>query len=241
MDRSQLVELIQADLDGALSAAERADLARLLLRDHEARRLHEEFRQLDQLLHDIPRADPPPALRAAILSGSAGQAGRDADRAQSRLPVYRLAAAILGGLLIVGLGYLVLDAGVPGSELQGSLGRASDPESSGRLARRDNLSLQAEGVELDATLRRNGAGLRLELAVSTRIPCEVVAMVDTAKMTFVGSPGDAQPSTASGQVAVRLASGSEVFVLDFAGVAPIQLQLRAGGRVVGEGSLSVGD
>jgi hypothetical protein len=241
MDRTQLVDLIQADLDGALSATERADLARLLLRDHEARRLHDEFRQLDQLLHDIPGADPPAALRAAILSGSTGWQRRGAERLQSRRPYYRIAAAVLGGLLIVGLSYVLLDAGVPSSELQGSLGRAADPVSTGRSARRDNLSMRVEGVEVDATLRRNGPGVRLELEVSTRIPCEVIAQVDPATMTFVGSPGDAQPSSASGQVAVQLASGHKVFLLDFAGAAPIQLQLRAGGRVLEEGSLAVGD
>ena len=41
MDKGQLQELIQADLDGELSVAERAVLARLLLQDPEARRLHD--------------------------------------------------------------------------------------------------------------------------------------------------------------------------------------------------------
>ena len=70
MDRGQLQELIQADLDGELSVAERAELARLLLQDPEARRLHGEFRQTDQLLRDIPAAEPPPGLRAAILAAT---------------------------------------------------------------------------------------------------------------------------------------------------------------------------
>ncbi len=71
MDKGQLQELIQADLDGELSVAERAVLARLLLQDPEARRLHAEFRRTDQLLRNVAAAEPPPGLRADILAGSA--------------------------------------------------------------------------------------------------------------------------------------------------------------------------
>jgi hypothetical protein len=38
-----------------------------------------------------------------------------------------------------------------------------------------------------------------------------------------------------------LATGSRVFVLDFSGAGPIQLQLRSGGRLLAEGRLSVSD
>ena len=48
-------------------------------------------------------------------------------------------------------------------------------------------------------------------------------------------------TAASDQVTVQLATGSEVFALDFSGAAPIQLQLRSGGRLLGEGRLSVSD
>ena len=101
--------------------------------------------------------------------------------------------------------------------------------------------MRAEGVEVSASLRRNGQTLRLELNSSATIPCEVIARIDPATTTFVGSPGDAQLTTASGQVTVQLATGSQVVVLDFSGAAPIQLELRSAGRLLGEGRLSVSD
>ena len=52
-NENQLQELIQADLDGELSVTERAELARLLLQDPEARRLQNDFRRTDQLLREI--------------------------------------------------------------------------------------------------------------------------------------------------------------------------------------------
>ena len=231
MDKGQLQELIQADLDGELSVAERADLARLLLQDPEARRLHEEFRRTDRLLRDVAAAEPPPGLRAAILAGST-QSVRpgDSGRRQYGLPFYRMAAVILGGLLIVGLSFVLIDAHVPGADLQGSL-----------IAPQGHLSLRAEGAEVSASLRRDGEKLRLELNSSTTIPCEIIARIDPATTTFVGKTGDAALTTASGQVTVAPATGSQAIVLDFSGAAPIQLELRAGGRLLGEGSLSVGN
>jgi len=230
-DKGQLQELIQADLDGELSATERADLARLLLQDPEARRLHNEFRRTDQLLRDIPEAEPPPNLRAAILAGSARSVrpGNPGHR-QYGLPLYRVAAAILGGLLIVGLSYLLRDGNAPGTDLQGSL-----------IAPQDHWSMRAEGAEVSASLQRDGQKLRLELKLSTTIPSEVIATIDPATTTFVGKTGDAQLTAASGQVTVQPAIGSQTVVLDFSGAAPIQLQLRSGGRLLGEGRLSVSD
>jgi hypothetical protein len=242
MDRAQLQDLIQADLDGELSVAERADLARLLLRDPQARNLHEEFRRTDQWLRDIPAAEPPPGLRAAILAGRAlSQRPHDSARRSYELPFYRLAAAVLGGLLIVGLAYVLHDSDAPGSDLQGSLGRAGDPARRGLIALQDPWSFRAEGVELDASLRRAGQLLRLELDVSSAMHCELIAKVDPSKASLVGGPGDANAMTASGHVTVEAAPGRRSFVLEFSGVAPIQLQLHAGGRLLGKGELSVNE
>ncbi len=226
-DAGRLQDLIQADLDGELSVAERAELARLLLKDPEARRLQGELRKTDQLLRDIAAAEPPTGLRGAILA-AAGQSARPGNpgRAQVNWPAYRVAAAIVGGLLIVGLSYLVREGNAPATDLQGSL-----------IARQDHWSIRAEGVELGASLQRNGASLKLELTSSATVAYEVIARIDPATTTFVGTTGDAHWTAASGQVSVQPAMGHQVVVLEFSGTAPIQLQLRSGGRLLGEGRL----
>jgi hypothetical protein len=162
-------------------------------------------------------------------------------RAQRTQPSWRLAAVVVGGLLVAGISYQLLDAGAPGPDLQGSLGRADSVESVGRIAAQDRLSLRAEGVEVDATLSRNGERLSLEIDLTTSIPCEVIARIDPATTAFLGSRGDSQPHVAGSQVAVRLESGRRVFALDFSGTAPIELQLKSAGRVLAEGRLSVSD
>jgi hypothetical protein len=152
-----------------------------------------------------------------------------------------VAAVVLGGLLVAGLGYLLLDADTPGTDLQGSLGRVDGRESVAQSAAQDHVSLRSEGVEVDATLRREGERLSLELDLTTSIPCEVIARIDPATTAFLGSRGDSQPHVAGGQVVVRLESGRRVFALDFSGTAPIELQLKSAGRVLAEGRLSVND
>ena len=238
MDSTRLNELIQSDLDGALSAAERAELARLVLQDPEARRLHDQFRRLDQLLHDIPQTEPPSSLRAAILAGGPSMSERPGapGRRQYGWPPYRLAAAILGGLMIVGISYFLRDGSAPGADLQGSMAAGGRQEA---IAVRDHWSMRAESVEASASLRREGEGLRLELNLSATIPCEVIARFDPATTTLVGKPADARLIAASGLVTVQSATGRQVYVLDFSRAAPIQLQLRSGGRLLGEGKLSV--
>ena len=233
MNTDSLRDLIQADLDGELSATERAELARLLLRDPEAMRMHHEFRMTDKLLREIPGAEPPPELRAAILAAPALSARPDdPGRRRFGLPRYRIAAAVLGGMLIVGIGFLLLDVHAPATDLQGSLAAA---------APQDDWSIRADGVEVDASLRRDDQRLSLGLDVSSAIPCELIAHFDPAKTTFVGNSGAVQPVAANDRVRVPLATGSRVFALEFAGAAPIRLQLRAGGRLLAEERLSAGD
>jgi hypothetical protein len=235
MELARMLELIQAQLDGELPAGERAELARLVLQDAEARRLHDEFLGMERLLRAVPVAEPPAGLRQSILAGS-GPPDRadDAGSRRWRASTYRVAAAIVGGLMIVGVAYLVRDGQAPGTELQGSMQGAGDPRDA-------SLTLRAEGVAVNASLRRDGARLRLELGSSTDISCEIAVRIDPAKTTFAGSADEANLTTANDEVTIRLAAGRQVNVLDFSGAAPIRLELRSGGRLLAEGRLSVSD
>ena len=226
-DTDRLHDLIQADLDGALPPAGRAELARLLLKDPAARCLHDEFRQTDRLLRDIGSAEPPAGLREAILAGPASSMRAGKAGPQSGWPAYRFAAVILGGMLIVGLGYLVRDGDAPAKELQGSLG----------VAPRNAVSLRAEGVEVGASLVRSGTTQRLELQTSTTVPCEIIARIDPGTTSYVGKTGEARLIAQNGQVQVLPALGKHSVVLEFSGASPIRLELRASGRLLGEGRL----
>lgn len=226
MTSERLHDLIQADLDGALSAADRAELARALLQDPEARRLHGQMQRTDRLLREVPAAEPPARLRDSILAGTARRAA--APGRWRRLSTYRVAAAFVGGLLVVGAAYFLGDGRAPGSGLQGSL-----------AAPQQHVSLLAEGMSVDAALRRDGGRMRLELEASATAPGEVVVRFDAAATTFTGSAGEASVAAAPGSVTVPLATGSHVTALEFSAAAPIRLELHAGGQLAGAASLAV--
>lgn len=61
-------ELIHADIDGELNGAQRAELARTLLSDPEARALHDDLKRLSASLDALPVVEPPADLMANILS-----------------------------------------------------------------------------------------------------------------------------------------------------------------------------
>lgn len=229
MERARLETLIQAQLDGELPAAERAELARELLQDADARRLHDALARTDRLLREVPAAEPPAGLREAILAGTArtARSGGAAGR-QASWSAYRIAAAFLGGLLIVGLAYVASDGRGPDAELQGSLAAA------GRTA-----SLRSQGVAIEASVQRDGDSTRLEIRASAPMPCEVRVKFDPAATSYAGSSGDAAATATDREVTVRLPAGRGVTVLEFSGAAPSTIELRAGGRPLGEARLPV--
>ena len=242
MDLTRTQELIQADLDGELSAAERAELARRLLADPEARRLRDELKRTDTLLREVPQVAPPAGLRPAILAAlglpatesSSGTAGRD------RWPVLRLAAAVVGGLLVVGIGYRMLDVGPTGSDLQGSLGAALPSQATQAIARPDQARFSGDGVEASATLRRDGQGTKLALELGGTAPYEVIARFDPEVTTYRGNPDESGLSFTDGTVTLQVEPGQPSRTLEFSGTAPIRVSIRSGEKLLGEQELSVG-
>ncbi|HEU4516968.1 MAG TPA: zf-HC2 domain-containing protein [Steroidobacteraceae bacterium] len=234
MERAKLEELIQAQLDGELSAAERAELARHLLQDAGARRLHDDYVRTDRLLREIPVASPPPELREAILAGSMARVRLDNSRGARRpIPLLRIAAAVVSGLLIVGLAYVVSDGRAPGTELQGSLQAGRGPEVPGPEAAESRASVQSEGITLDAVLRRDGEVLRLELGSAADMPVEVAVRFNPATTSFTGGAVGASLATEGDEIVVRLPEGRQQASLEFSGAAPLHVELRAGGRILG--------
>jgi hypothetical protein len=98
MTDADLNALIQAEIDGELDAAGRAELARRSLADPGARALRDEYRRLAALLEGLPAVEPPEALARDIFA-ALPQPQAKGSRLWS-MP-WRL-AALLAGVLIAG-------------------------------------------------------------------------------------------------------------------------------------------
>ena len=97
------IELIHAELDGELTAEQRAELSRLLLANPEARAFRDQLSRLFGELAKLEDAAPPAELSASVLGALRIPAGPEPSQIRGRAwyaaPAFRYAAVFVGGLL----------------------------------------------------------------------------------------------------------------------------------------------
>lgn len=220
------LDLVQMDLDGELTTAGKAELARLLLQDPDLRRLRDELSRMDALLRAVPAAEPPPGLRTSILSalGLSSRGGDTGSPSVAGWSRYRLAAAILGGVVVVGLGYRMVSTQEDLEGLKGSIVASTTAP-----APADEVVLPVAGGDVTARLFRDGDRTRLTLESSGLEPVEIIGQYDTARLAPQGSSA-AVPGSEPGRFSVILRAADNSESLEFAGSGAVRLEVRAGGQ-----------
>ena len=102
------VELINAEIDGALTGPQRAELNRLLLADPAVRVLRDSLTRTCRTLDEMPREEIPAGLHEAIVTGLPVAAPKShvlRRAAFTGRPFLRYAAAFGGGLLVSALAF----------------------------------------------------------------------------------------------------------------------------------------
>jgi hypothetical protein len=100
MAHREYITLIHAEIDGELDAANRAELARHLLADPNARTLREDLRRLCTELDALPEVEPPAQLRRNILAALPQSTVKRPALSLSS-PYWRL-AAVLAAVVVAG-------------------------------------------------------------------------------------------------------------------------------------------
>ena len=175
------IALINAELDGELDAAQRAELARGLLADPAVRALREDFRRLGQLLEQMEAVEPPAELHEGIL---AAMRQHIVKRPSAFSPAWRL-AAVLAGLVVAGA--LLLETTVKGPN-------PGSGDLSGTIAAQ--TSAMIDTVELGGavsgrvSLYRDRAQLTLRFETVASAPVDVVIASDghTLRINALGGP-----------------------------------------------------
>jgi len=214
-------ELIHADIDGELNGAQRAQLARALLSDPEARALHDDLKRLSASLDVLPVVEPPPDLMTNILSAlpqpTAGRA-RPAWWVEHR---WRYAALVAG---VLAAGTLVFETvhgpGSDSAEMTGTLATGSAILDAAALPPGGELSGRVV-LYRDGT----GLGLRFQLAGPGPVNASISSGGQTLQVNDLAAAADPPERTVPLR---KLASGQE-----------IKVALRLGGRPAGDLSLRV--
>jgi hypothetical protein len=178
--------LIHAELDGELTSQQRADLARLLLADPQARALRDELQRLSSRLDAVGQIEPPPQLRDSVLnrlpSFPVATSYRKASFSRWRL------AALIAGLVTAGsVIYMTVQGPAPGSrETVGTM--ATDA-----LTTVDSVAVGSGAVTGRATLYRDKSGLAVGVEVSAAQPVDV--LITTGGHSFrINGLGSSNPA-----------------------------------------------
>ena len=239
---SKIVELINADVDGEISPADKQQLEAALAANPEAQAMHAELAGLGSALNELPDLDPPPHLKHAIM---ASLPARQKEPARESWFRSLLAAPALGYVGMFVAGALLTLSLVSSDQLSdraftdvtGLVGTiASDvPEGPDvQITRIDRPEVAGR-----VSMRNSGPLVIVDFDLVSSGPVDIVASYSDQTVWFNGfaqleSPG-ASISAESGRVTMQI-DGKRRYALFLQNPSDrdvaINLQFRSGGSVV---------
>jgi hypothetical protein len=167
MTDEQCLALIHAELDRELEGSRRADLARLLLAEPQARVVRDQMQRICGRLDAVGLVEPPPQLAHSILRRLPPAPAATVYRAS--FTRWRLAALVAGVLTATTIVYETVQGPTPGSRETAGTMAADAPITV------DSVALDGGGaVSGRATLYRDKNGLGIGLDVSALEPVDVL-------------------------------------------------------------------
>jgi hypothetical protein len=221
------VALIHAEIDGELDGQQRAELARRLLADPEARALREDLKRLCTELDTTEDVEPPAQLQASVLRALPHLVTPPRQFAWPA-PHWRYAALILVALGAATAVYETVDGPGPGTaEMAGTIAATRTP------AALDTVRLDSGSVTGRVSLYRAGAGLGLVLELVASAPVDVLIATDGHTLRVNGLGQKVAPPGLGGAIALP-GSGT-------AGRQTVQLTFLMSGREVGRATLTAAE
>ena len=214
------IALINAELDGELDAAQRADLARCLLADPQARAQREQLRRLGELLDGMEAVEPPAGLQERVF---AALPQSHFKRRGLLSPAWRLAAVLAG---VVAAGSLVFEA-VKGPQPRSDQLTGTIAAQTATMV--DTVGLGEGAVSGRVSLYRDRAELALQFEIVTSAPVDVLIASGGHTLRVNGLGGPNKPGASSGRT-VQLPG------FEMEG-QPVDLTFLMGGRAVGKTTL----
>jgi hypothetical protein len=159
----RMLELLNAEIDGVLSAADRAELSRRLLSEPDSRAARDELCRACAELDSLTPTEPPADLRERILAAlpqstaGASRGGQPSRRFLSSASTLRYAAAVVGAVLVGTLAFQA-NRSVNGVDAEQAAGTMADPPATA-LTGEGRMRVDASQVRGTITLVPTGQHL----------------------------------------------------------------------------------
>ena len=235
-----IVELINADIDGEISAAEKQELDALLADNPEAQAMRAELSGLAASLDALPDLNPPPHLRHTIMASAPNTRQERGGMLQALFaaPAFRYAATFAAGAILT-LSLVSSDRASDRAfnDVTGLVGTISAEVPAGPGIQTTEIT-QPE-VAGRVSLRSSGEILIVDFDLVSRGPVDIVASYADQSVWFNGfaqleSPG-AAISAESGRVTMQI-DGKRRYALFLRNGGDrdieINLEFRSDGEVV---------
>ena len=227
-------ELLNAEIDGELSATDRAELSRRLLGSPELRAVRDELRLACAELERCPEVEPPAGLREKILAAFPQAAQGGPTEARSRLGfalsprTLRFAAAIIGGVLVSAIAFQASRSvdGVGAGDVTGTMA-SSAPVAAGA----GTLRVDATRVRGTVTLTPSTSELRVRFDLDpsqpqSAVPPEAIDVVvirgmEEIQLQKIAAAQQVGGTAYEATLAGRVAAGEVVNVRVLASEVPV--------------------
>jgi anti-sigma factor RsiW len=169
--------LINAEIDGVITSAEKAELNRMLLADPAVRALRDELGTMCRALDTLPREDLPEGLHDAMVTGlpvATPISHANARRTIQRRPLLRYAAAFAGGLLVSTLAFQLDRFDAAQGDLSGTIADAGHLDRTHAEAR---MIVNLPQVQGSITLSGTATSPQVVTALESTRPVSIVTQL----------------------------------------------------------------
>lgn len=177
MDKSKYIELINKEIDGEITSAEKEQLTQVISNDAQARKSYQELVNIASRLNDVELIDPPRSLFSKIQRSidpdlykthTNHLPGFWQELQQFLLPKRNIAFAFVSGLLIGLFCIFIFYHNEPGSDfnLSGAIGLTT-------VIDQQQFSVYQNTITGNYALKRDQKLVSLDLNINTSTPCQV--------------------------------------------------------------------
>ncbi len=197
MISNKVVELINRDLDGTLSAKDKVQLDNQLASDNEASEMLAKLRLIHKKLHEVSESEPPTDLKENVMNSlplvSFSKRSQETSLASKIIELFQVPKFQMAGMFSLGaavaLLFLVITQNLsvsPQGTAERAMGTILSPEKIGKVEQVDSkhFTIDAYKVDINTSRSESIVFVRIDLESNSNQPVQLVVSSDAAEFEF---------------------------------------------------------